>query len=105
MTQSGAISPATLPRISRGSGLVKNGKVFIVERNKSKNGKIDSEDLEWEYLDGDGDFRSDEVTALRDKVDIIVTNPPFSLFREFMAWIEAGGGNCHSTYPRNFETS
>jgi len=66
---------------------VQNGKVFVVEHDKSKNGKIDFEDLEWEYLDGDGDFRSDEVTALRDKADIIITNPPFSLFREFMAWI------------------
>ena len=38
-------------------------------------------------LDGDGDFRGAEVTALRDEADIIVTNPPFSLFREFMAWL------------------
>lgn len=37
--------------------------------------------------DIDGDFRSAEVTALRDQADIIVTNPPFSLFREFLAWI------------------
>lgn len=34
-----------------------------------------------------GDFRSDEVTKLRDEADIIITNPPFSLFREFLAWI------------------
>ena len=38
-------------------------------------------------LKGDGDFRSAEVTALRDEADIIITNPPFSLFREFLAWI------------------
>jgi len=38
-------------------------------------------------LKGDGDFRSEEVTKLRDEADIIVTNPPFSLFREFLAWI------------------
>lgn len=43
--------------------------------------------MEWDYLEGDGDFRSDEVKKLRDEADIIVTNPPFSLFREFMAWI------------------
>ena len=43
--------------------------------------------LQWSYLDGDGDFRSDEVCRLRDEADIIVTNPPFSLFREFLAWI------------------
>ncbi|GBU26816.1 DNA methyltransferase [Treponema sp. R8-4-B8] len=38
-------------------------------------------------LDGDGDFRSEEIKKLRDEADIIVTNPPFSLFREFLAWI------------------
>ena len=38
-------------------------------------------------LKGDGDFRSREVTQLRDEADIIITNPPFSLFREFLAWI------------------
>lgn len=43
--------------------------------------------MEWEYLNGDGDFRSDEVKVLRDEADIIITNPPFSLFREFLAWI------------------
>jgi hypothetical protein len=43
--------------------------------------------LEWHYLEGDGDFRSDEVEKLRDEADIIVTNPPFSLFREFLSWI------------------
>lgn len=44
-------------------------------------------DLDWEYLEGDGDFRSDEVKALRDAADVVITNPPFSLFREFLAWI------------------
>ena len=41
----------------------------------------------WDYLDGDGDFRSDEIKALRDESDFIITNPPFSLFREFVSWI------------------
>src|SRR5699024_9983665 len=45
---------------------------------------------EWSYLDGDGDFRSDEVTALRDEADIVVTNPPFSLLRDFMNWLIDG---------------
>lgn len=61
-----------------------NGKIFTLTRKKSKT--IDIDDLEWSYLEGDGDFRSAEVTALRDQADIIVTNPPFSLFREFVAW-------------------
>ena len=65
------------------------GKVFSLVANK--NGQPTSmNDLQWKYLDGDGDFRSEEVTKLRDEADIIVTNPPFSLFREFIAWILDG---------------
>ena len=36
-------------------------------------------------LEGDGDFRSPECLALLDEADIVVTNPPFSLFREYIA--------------------
>ena len=52
------------------------GRIFTLERDTNKSGIIDIDDLEWHYLDGDGDFRSDEVMALRDESDIIVTNPP-----------------------------
>jgi hypothetical protein len=38
-------------------------------------------------LKGDGDFRSAECTALLHEADIIITNPPFSKFREFINWI------------------
>lgn len=58
------------------------GKIFTLTRDINSTGKIDIDDLEWDYLKGDGDFRSDEVKALRDEANIIVTNPPFSLFRE-----------------------
>lgn len=64
-----------------------HGKIFTLTRDSNKSGVIDIDDLEWQYLEGDGDFRSDEVKALRDEADIIITNPPFSLFREFVAWI------------------
>ena len=64
-----------------------HGKMFVLDRDKNKSGRIDIEDLDFEYLEGDGDFRSEEVKKLRDEADIIITNPPFSLFREFMAWI------------------
>lgn len=64
-----------------------NGKIFVLEKDITGDGKINIDDLEWDYLEGDGDFRSKEVTKLRDEADIIVTNPPFSLFREFLAWI------------------
>ena len=63
------------------------GKIFELTRDTNGNGRIDIDDLEWHYLEGDGDFRSKEVCKLRDEADIIVTNPPFSLFREFMTWI------------------
>ena len=64
-----------------------NGKIFTLTRDKSGDGVINVEDLEWTYLKGDGDFRSEEIRKLRDEADIIITNPPFSLFREFLAWI------------------
>ncbi|MDH6240127.1 adenine-specific methyltransferase EcoRI family protein [Aurantimicrobium minutum] len=64
-----------------------NGKIFTLTRDKTGDGVIDVEDLEWAYLEGDGDFRSEEIKALRDEADIIITNPPFSLFREFLNWI------------------
>lgn len=63
------------------------GKIFVIDHDTNRNGRIDIEDLQWEYLQGDGDFRSEEVRHLRNEADIIVTNPPFSLFREFLAWI------------------
>lgn len=63
------------------------GKIFVLDKDENKSGKIDIEDLQWDYLEGDGDFRSDEVKKLRDESDIIITNPPFSLFREFVNWI------------------
>ncbi|MBQ3727584.1 MAG: adenine-specific methyltransferase EcoRI family protein, partial [Selenomonadaceae bacterium] len=37
------------------------------------------------YLDGDGDFRSRECVAALKEADVVVTNPPFSLFREYVA--------------------
>ena len=86
-----------------------NGKIFVLDRDKSGDGRVDVNDIEWKYLEGDGDFRSKEVTALRDEADIIVTNPPFSLFREFLAWIVEAGkqfliiGNMNAiTYKETF---
>lgn len=40
-----------------------------------------------ELLEGDGDFRSPECLALLDEADIVVTNPPFSLFRPYVAML------------------
>jgi len=64
-----------------------NGKIFTLDIDKSGDRKIDVHDLKWTYLKSDGDFRNDEIKQLRDESDIIITNPPFSLFREFLSWI------------------
>lgn len=68
------------------------GKLFTLMRDKDGSGRVDGDDIEFSgYLEGDGDFRSTEVQALRDEADIIITNPPFSLFREFLMWIMEAG--------------
>jgi hypothetical protein len=59
----------------------------VLDEDINGDGRFNINDLQWSYLEGDGDFRSDEVKALRDEADIIITNPPFSLFREFFLWI------------------
>lgn len=65
----------------------RNGKIFTLSQDRTGDQRVNVEDLEWHYLQGDGDFRSREVKKLRDESDIIITNPPFSMFREFLAWI------------------
>lgn len=65
-----------------------HGKLFTLTSDTDGDGTVDTDDIEFSgYLEGDGDFRSKEVKKLRDEADIIITNPPFSLFREFLAWI------------------
>lgn len=68
------------------------GKLFTLEaKDINRDGVIDIDDLQWEYLGGTGDFKSAEVTALRNESDIIITNPPFSLWRDFFTWLLDGG--------------
>ena len=57
----------------------------IYEGDKNHNRKVDVDEIEVKYLEGDGDFRSKECVALLEEADIVVTNPPFSLFRDFVA--------------------
>ena len=68
-----------------------HGRIFVLDRDTNGDNRIDIDDLRWEYLDGDGDFRSHEITQLRNEANFIITNPPFSLFREFLKWIIDGG--------------
>ncbi|MBF1456820.1 MAG: adenine-specific methyltransferase EcoRI family protein [Prevotella nigrescens] len=60
--------------------------VYIVyEGDKNDNHIVDNEEIEVKPLKGDGDFRSKECVELLKQADIVVTNPPFSLFREYVA--------------------
>lgn len=40
-------------------------------------------------LNGNGDFRSEECTKIKNECDMVITNPPFSLFKEFVAWLNS----------------
>ena len=76
-------------------------KIVITEvTDENGDGRVDLADVEWlirnkknvlSRLDGDGDFRSPECVALLKDADIVVTNPPFSLFREYMALLMEHG--------------
>ncbi|NLE06736.1 MAG: DNA methyltransferase, partial [Crenarchaeota archaeon] len=70
---------------------VTNGKIYTLTEDMSGDQEINIDDLQWEYLNGDGDFRSAEITKLRDESDVIITNPPFSLYSEFLLWIMEAG--------------
>ena len=65
----------------------KGGKSYSLEIIKGVNNTelmTDCEPIKFE-LQGDGDFRSDECIELLKQSDIVITNPPFSLFREFIS--------------------
>ena len=63
-----------------------NERAIILEYEGDKDGdRIPGDnEIEVNFLDGDGDFRSLEAIELLKKADIVVTNPPFSLFREYV---------------------
>lgn len=54
----------------------------------SEEGRVVVEDS---LLDGDGDFRSEECVAMLDGCDVVITNPPFSLFKEFVPLVVSHG--------------
>jgi hypothetical protein len=58
---------------------------LIYEGDKNGNKIPDPEEIGIHPLKGDGDFRSRECIELLKQADIVVTNPPFSLFREYVA--------------------
>lgn len=62
-------------------------RAIWLEYDGDKNGNRipDPEEIGIHYLDGDGDFRKEESINLLKRADVVVTNPPFSLFREYVA--------------------
>lgn len=65
----------------------KSEKAIFLEYTGDKNGNFipDIEEIGINYLEGDGDFRSKESIELLKEADIVVSNPPFSLFREYVS--------------------
>ena len=61
-----------------------HGVVLIYEGDKNGNRIVDDEEIQVTELQGDGDFRSDECIEFLKEADVVVTNPPFSLFREYV---------------------
>ncbi|MEG2277494.1 MAG: adenine-specific methyltransferase EcoRI family protein [Odoribacter sp.] len=62
-----------------------NSNGFFFEYTGTKDEKESPSLTNVSYFNGDGDFRSSESVSLLKQADIVVTNPPFSLFREFVA--------------------
>ncbi|WP_084218464.1 adenine-specific methyltransferase EcoRI family protein [Sulfurospirillum arsenophilum] len=69
----------------------KSEKAIYLEYAGDKDGNNvpDIEEIGTHQLKGDGDFRSEESIELLRQADIVVTNPPFSLFREYVAQLIA----------------
>jgi hypothetical protein len=60
--------------------------IYLEYKGDTNSNRIpDSDEIHVNYLQGDGDFRSKESIELLKQCDIVVTNPPFSLFREYMS--------------------
>jgi len=66
-----------------------HGVAYIYEGDKNGNNLPDDSEIQTYELQGNGDFRSDECVKFLKEADVIVTNPPFSLFREVVAQLVA----------------
>jgi len=75
------------------TGYKKDGRgvCLVYEGDKNGNRKVDDDEIAVTELEGDGDFRSEECVKLLDEADVVVTNPPFSLFREYIAQLVEHG--------------
>ena len=70
--------------ISTGYKADGKGVVLVYEGDKNGNRRVDNEEIIVNELNGDGDFRSEECIEYLKECDVVVTNPPFSLFREYV---------------------
>ena len=61
------------------------GVVLVYEGDKNGNRIVDDSEIIVTELEGDGDFRSEECIEFLKEADVVVTNPPFSIFREYVA--------------------
>lgn len=64
-----------------------HGMKYVYTGDKNGNRMADSDEIENYQLNGHGDFADDECVALLDDCDVVVTNPPFSKFRDFIKLI------------------
>lgn len=69
--------------------------------DKNGNRVPDPEEIGIRYFNGDGDFRSEECIELLKQADIVVTNPPFSLFREYVMQLVKYGKQFLIIGPQN----
>lgn len=65
-----------------------HGKKYVFEGDVNGNRKVDQEEITITELKGCGDFSDEEGIAELQDCDVVVTNPPFSLFRDFVALLE-----------------
>ncbi len=65
-------------------GEEEKGRLLIVNREDFP---LSYDKLNWTYLEGDGDFCSDEIKSYRSEADVIITNPPFSVYKVFVPWL------------------
>ena len=70
--------------ISTGYKADGKGVVLVYEGDKNGNRRVDNEEIIVNELNGDGDFRSEECIEYLKQADVVVTNPPFSLFRQYV---------------------
>lgn len=61
------------------------GVALIYEGDKNGNRMVEDSEIIIRELEGNGDFRSEECIEFLKEADVVVTNPPFSLFREYVA--------------------